>query len=79
MAEIQIQCEHALGLPQARKMAFTWAGQAENLLDAFKEKIEGEIVKNLDALLAKKPTVKSHASKDSAGKKPAAKKKPAGR
>jgi putative polyhydroxyalkanoate system protein len=33
------------------------------LLGAFKEKIEGEIVKNLDALLAKKPAVKSHAAK----------------
>lgn len=49
------------------------------VLGAFKEKIEGEIVKNLDALLAKKPAAKSHASKDPAGKKPAVKKKTAGR
>src|SRR5665647_3786250 len=123
MADIQIQREHALGLPQARKIAFKWAEQVEEkfnmtctyeegetedlvsfsrsgvngtltvtmehfelnarlgfLLGAFKEKIEGEIVKNLDALLnAKKPAAKNHASKDPAGKRPAAKKKAAGR
>ena len=38
------------------------------LLGAFKDKIEGEIVKNLDALIAKKPA---------GTKKPAAKKAPA--
>jgi putative polyhydroxyalkanoate system protein len=38
------------------------------LLGAFKDKIEGEIVKNLDTLLAKKSAIK---------KEPAAKKKPA--
>jgi putative polyhydroxyalkanoate system protein len=102
--DIHIQRDHTLGLPEARKIAFKWAEQAEEkfdmectyeegkasdlvtfkrsgvngelkvtkdafvldaslgfLLGAFKEKIEGEIVKNLDALLAKK--------------KPAAKKK----
>lgn len=112
MADIQIQREHALGLPQARKIAFKWAEQVEEkfnmtctyeegetedlvsfsrsgvngtltvtrehfelnaklgfLLGAFKEKIEGEIVKKLDALLAKKP----------APKKPAVKKHLAGR
>lgn len=123
MADIQIQREHALGLPQARRIAFKWAEQVEEkfnmtctydegetedlvsfsrsgvngtltvtmehfelnarlgfLLGAFKEKIEGEIVKNLDALLnAKKPAAKNHASKDPAGKRPAAKKKAAGR
>jgi len=123
MADIQIQREHALGLLQARKIAFIWAEQVEEkfnmtctyeegetedlvsfsrsgvngtltvtmehfelnarlgfLLGAFKEKIEGEIVKNLDALLnAKKPAAKNHASKDPAGKRPAAKKKAAGR
>ncbi|MHB1200135.1 MAG: polyhydroxyalkanoic acid system family protein [Polaromonas sp.] len=101
MAEIRIQREHALGLPRARKMAFTWAGQAEEqfgmtcsyeegktedrvsfsrsgvngtltvtrehfklnarlgfVLGVFKEKIEGEIVRNLDALTAQKPAAR---------------------
>ena len=38
------------------------------LLGAFKDKIEGEIVKNLDAMLAKKSAAK-HAAKPSAKKK----------
>jgi len=102
--DIHITRDHALGLAEARKVAFKWAEMAEEkfdmectyeegktsdlvtftrsgvngelkvtkekfeleaklgfLLGAFKEKIEGEIVKNLDTLLAKK--------------KPAAKKK----
>ncbi len=105
MADIQIHREHGLGLSQARKIAFTWAGQAEEqfdmtctykegetadlvsfsrsgvngtltvtrehfelnaklgfLLGVFKEKIEGEIVKNLDALIAKKPALKKPAA-----------------
>ncbi len=33
------------------------------LLGAFKDKIEGEIVKNLDALIAKKPVAKKQAIK----------------
>lgn len=41
------------------------------LLGAFKDKIEGEIVKNLDALIAKKP-----AGKNTVVKKPAIKKAP---
>lgn len=36
------------------------------LLGAFKEKIEGEIVKNLDTLLAKKPAAKKAAAKKKA-------------
>ena len=40
------------------------------LLGAFKEKIEGEIVKNLDALIAKSPP----AAKKTAARKPPAKK-----
>jgi putative polyhydroxyalkanoate system protein len=106
MADIQIQRDHTLGLPEARKIAFKWAEQAEEkfdmectyeegkaadlvtftrsgvsgtlavtkdrfelnaklgfLLGAFKDKIEGEIVKNLDALIAKKPTAKKAAAK----------------
>lgn len=42
------------------------------LLGVFKEKIEGEIVRNLDALIAKKA-----AAKNPAARKPAAKKKTA--
>ena len=33
MAEIHIERGHALGLPQARKIAFQWAEQAEEKLD----------------------------------------------
>ena len=106
MADIQIQRDHTLGLPEARKIAFKWAEQAEEkfdmectyeegktadlvtftrsgvsgtlavtkdrfelnarlgfILGAFKDKIEGEIVKNLDALIAKKPAAKKAAVK----------------
>lgn len=95
MPDIHIQREHALGLPEARKLAFKWAETAEQKLDmectyeegktsdlvsftrsgvngelrvtadrfelharlgfllgAFKERIVGEIEKNLDELLA---------------------------
>ena len=101
MAEIQIQRKHALGLAQARKVAFRWAEQVEEefemecsyeegktidevcfvrsgvngtlrvskdhfelhaklgfLLGAFKDRIESEIVKNLDTLLAETPARK---------------------
>ncbi len=45
------------------------------LLGAFKDKIEGEIVKNLDALIAHKlPTAKPVAAKKSPAKKPVVKK-----
>ncbi len=102
MPDIHIHRDHQLGLPEARKIAFAWAEQAENdfsmactyqegtdddlvtfkrsgvsgqlqvtptafvldaklgfLLGTFKDKIEGEIVKNLDTLLATKPAAKS--------------------
>ena len=95
MADIHIHRTHALGLAQARKVAFSWAEDVEDKLDmtctyeegkqedcvsftrsgvngtlvvtkdgfelraklgflvgAFKDKIEAEISKNLDALLA---------------------------
>ncbi|CAN5231432.1 hypothetical protein BH10PSE16_BH10PSE16_41490 [soil metagenome] len=98
MADIHLEREHALGLPQARKLAFKWAEQAEAefgmectyeegpasdlvsfsrsgvngtlavtknsfevnarlgfLVGAFKDRIEAELVKNLDALMAHKP------------------------
>lgn len=107
MAHLHIRREHSLGLLAARKIAFTWAEQAEQefdmectyeegdtsdvvtftrsgvngtltvlpdhfeldaklgfLLGAFKGRIEAEIVKNLDQLLASK-----------AAKKPPSKKK----
>lgn len=109
MPDIQIKREHALGLAEARKIAFKWAEMAEEkfdmectyeegktedlvtftrsgvngelkvtkemflldarlgfLLGAFKEKIEGEIVKNLDTLLASKPAAKKAAPKKKA-------------
>ncbi len=47
------------------------------LLGAFKDRIESEIVKNLDALIVKKPLPKPAAAKAAAGKPPAAKKKSA--
>ena len=101
MADIHIERTHALGLLEARKIAFQWAEQVEKKFDmectyeegktndevcfqrsgvngtlivtkdhfvldaklgflvgAFKDKIEGEITKNLDALLKKKPVAK---------------------
>jgi putative polyhydroxyalkanoate system protein len=118
--------DHALGLPEARKLAFQWAETAEEklgmectyeegktsdlvtftragangelkvtkdkfeldarlgfLLGAFKDRIETEIVKNLDLLLAQKEPLKAFndaiaqraAAKKAPVKKPAAKKK----
>jgi putative polyhydroxyalkanoate system protein len=104
MPDIHIERAHALGLAEARKIAFKWAEQAEAkfdmectyeegktqdevrfsrsgvdgslqvtkdafvlsaklgfLLGAFKDKIEGEITKNLDALLKKKAVAKKKA------------------
>ena len=46
------------------------------LLGAFKDKIEGEIVKNLDALIAKKPAAKKTAADKPAAKNAAIKKAP---
>lgn len=102
MPDIHIQRDHALGLAQARKLAFKWAETAEEkfamectyeegktsdlvtftrsgvngelkvtknrfeldarlgfLLGAFKDRIESEIVKNLDQLLAPNAPVKA--------------------
>jgi putative polyhydroxyalkanoate system protein len=110
MPDLKISRDHALGLIQARKVAYQWAEHAEERLDmectyeegktsdtvrfkrsgvegtlevtasgfelhaklgfllgAFKGKIESEIEKNLDALLAK--------NSKAAEKKPATKKK----
>ena len=112
MADIHIEREHALGLPEARKIAFKWAEQAEKKFDMectyeegttndclsfsrsgvrgtlsvtandfelsaqlgflvgmFKEKIEAEIVKNLDTLIDKKTASIKLAAKKSAAKK----------
>jgi len=115
MADIHIEREHALGLQEARKIAFKWAEQAEAefgmectyeegttsdlvsfsrsgvqgtlavtkngfelaaklgfLLGAFKDRIEAEIVKNLDTLIEKKSAApKVTAKKTSAKKKTA--------
>ena len=46
------------------------------LLGAFKDKIESEIVKNLDALIAKKPAAKKTAADKPAAKNAAIKKAP---
>ena len=43
------------------------------LLGAFKDKIESEIVKNLDALIAKKPATRKAVGEKAAADKPAAK------
>lgn len=112
MADIHIEREHALGLPEARKIAFKWAERAEKEFDMectyeegttndqlnfsrsgvqgtlnvtasgfelsaqlgflagiFKEKIEAEIVKNLDTLIDKKTASIKLATKKTAAKK----------
>ena len=125
MPDIHITREHALGLPQARKLAFRWAETAEEKLDmectyeegktedtvsfkrpgasgelkvtkdrfvldarlglllgVFRERIQGEIVKNLDKLLAEKEPLKAfdkglaqhEAKREAKTAKPAAKK-----
>ena len=58
------------GTLQVDKDSFVLKAKLGFLLGAFKDKIEGEIVKNLDALIAKKQP----AAKKSVTKKPAAKK-----
>ena len=118
MADIHIVRKHALGLKEARKIAYRWAEQAEEnlqmqctyeqgktsdevcftrsgaegalkvkadsfvltaklgfLLGAFKGRIEAEIVKNLDGMLAEKPVDKLITVSLSAAKKLTPKKK----
>jgi putative polyhydroxyalkanoate system protein len=120
LPDIHIQRDHALGLAQARKVAFRWAEMAEEKLDmectyeegktsdlvsfnrsgvngelrvtqggfelearlgfllgAFKERIEREIVKNLDELLGQQTaaTVPAAAIKTPAPRKAAPRKK----
>ena len=126
MPDIHIQCDHSLGLPEARKLAFRWAQLAEEkfdmacsyeegktadlvsfsrsgvngelkgkedmfeldarlgfLLGVFKDRIETEIVKNLDELLAQEEPLKAldvavaKVSARAAAKKAAPKKKKA--
>ena len=48
------------------KDSFDLNAQLGFLLGAFKDKIEGEIVKNLDALIARKPAAKKAAAKKKA-------------
>ena len=108
MADIHLSREHALGLPEARKIAFKWAEQVEKefdmastyeegttsdrlsfsrsgvqgtlnvtanefeisaqlgfLVGIFKEKIEAEIIGNLDALMAQQtPAAKKSKTKN---------------
>jgi putative polyhydroxyalkanoate system protein len=114
MPDLKISRQHALGLPQARKVAFQWAEHAEQKLDmactyeegktsdvvqftrsgvdgtlkvtassfelhaklgfllgAFKGRIESEIEKNLDELLAQSAQKQSSAAKKSPAKKKA--------
>jgi putative polyhydroxyalkanoate system protein len=121
LPDLHITREHALGLPEARKLAFKWAETAEErfdmactyeegktsdvvtftragvdgelkvtkdkfvlearlgfLLGAFKDRIEGEIVKNLDELLKRKSPAKAFekaVAKRAPASKAAAKKK----
>ena len=56
--------------------AFQLQAKLGFLLGAFKDKIEGEIVKNLDALIAKTPAAKKAASEKPAAKNAAIKKAP---
>lgn len=51
------------GTLQVSKNAFTLDATLGFLLGAFKDKIEAEIVKNLDTLLAHKPATKKAAAK----------------
>jgi putative polyhydroxyalkanoate system protein len=54
------------GTLQVDKACFELEAKLGFLLGAFKEKIEAEIVKNLDALLAQKPAAKKAAPKKGA-------------
>jgi putative polyhydroxyalkanoate system protein len=114
MPDLKISRQHALGLPQARKVAFQWAEHAEQKLDmactyeegktsdvvqftrsgvdgtlkvtassfelhaklgfllgAFKGRIESEIEKNLDELLAQSAPKQSPAAQKAPAKKKA--------
>ena len=51
------------GTLQVNKASFELNAKLGFLLGAFKDKIEAEIVKNLDALLATKPAAKKAAAK----------------
>lgn len=64
------------GVLQVTKDRFELTAKLGFLLGAFKDKIEGEIVKNLDALLAPHSAAKSSAVKSAAAKKTAPKKAP---
>lgn len=57
------------GTLNVTKTEFNLEAKLGFLMSAFKEKIEAEIVKNLDALLAAKPVVKAAAKKVAAKKK----------
>jgi len=57
------------GTLEVTRDCFVLDAQLGFLLGAFKDRIEGEIVKNLDALLAKKPAAKTPAAPAAAKKK----------
>lgn len=57
------------GTLNVTKTEFNLEAKLGFLMSAFKEKIEAEIVKNLDALLAAKPVVKAAAKKVATKKK----------
>ena len=68
--EVRFTRSGVSGYLRVNKDSFELTAKLGFLLGAFKDKIEGEIVKNLDALIAKKETP----SKKPAPKKPPAKK-----
>ena len=68
--EVSFSRSGVSGTLTVTKSIFELRAKLGFLLGAFSEKIEAEIVKNLDALIAKKPA----AAKKAAAKKPASKK-----
>ena len=68
--EVQFSRSGVSGTLTVNKDTFELQAKLGFLLGAFKDKIEGEIVKNLDALIAKKPVAakKAPAKKSSARK-----------
>ncbi len=61
--EVVFERSGVSGLLRVTKDSFDLTAKLGFLLGAFKDKIEAEIVKNLDALLAAKPASKAGAKK----------------
>jgi putative polyhydroxyalkanoate system protein len=72
--EVSFKRSGVTGTLTVTKDAFELQAKLGFLLGAFKDKIEGEIVKNLDALIAKGAAPAAPAAKKTAVKKPAVKK-----